>query len=203
MFLVGLRAFAKAVSYTATTVRVDPALIAAFGLPGCAEQSVIAQTLNAATESAHFNSKIYRQVLLWVVLRGRGGLGLGVLQNWVNLWPSQKARTQRLILDPLRQFLDDPGGRSPGGARLRRIARCLIQRPQCRLDLPLFAWQAEICCEGCRLAQVIDGLLAVPLPHGQHRQRPQVGNAVARVRSEAFPQSLHCCSRLALLSPTQ
>ena len=57
MFLVGLRAFAKAVSYTATTVRVDPALIAAFGLPGCAEQSVIAQTLNAATESAHFNSK--------------------------------------------------------------------------------------------------------------------------------------------------
>src|SRR6266516_6524590 len=50
MFLVGLRAFAKAVSYTATTVRVDPALIAAFGLPGCAEQSVIAETLNAATE---------------------------------------------------------------------------------------------------------------------------------------------------------
>ncbi len=50
MFLVGLLAGAKAVSHTATTVRVDPALIAAFGLPGCAEQSVIAQTLNAATE---------------------------------------------------------------------------------------------------------------------------------------------------------
>jgi hypothetical protein len=41
---------AKAVSHTATTVRVDPALIAAFGLPGCAEQSVIAATLNAATQ---------------------------------------------------------------------------------------------------------------------------------------------------------
>src|SRR5512142_939697 len=51
MFFVGLLAGAKAVSHTATTVRVDPALIAAFGLPGCAEQSVIAQTLNAATEA--------------------------------------------------------------------------------------------------------------------------------------------------------
>ena len=50
MLLVGLLAGAKAVSHTATTVRVDPALIAAFGLPGCAEQSVIAQTLNAASE---------------------------------------------------------------------------------------------------------------------------------------------------------
>ena len=50
MFFVGVLAGAKAVSHTATTVRVDPALIAAFGLPGCAEQSVIAQTLNAATE---------------------------------------------------------------------------------------------------------------------------------------------------------
>jgi len=50
MLFVGLLAGAKAVSHTATTVRVDPALISAFGLPGCAEQSVIAQTLNAATE---------------------------------------------------------------------------------------------------------------------------------------------------------
>jgi hypothetical protein len=50
MFFVGLLAGAKAVSHTATAVRVDPALIAAFGLPGCAEQSVIAQTLNTATE---------------------------------------------------------------------------------------------------------------------------------------------------------
>jgi hypothetical protein len=49
MFFVVLLAGAKAVSHTATTVRVDPALIAAFGLPGCAEQSVIAETLNAAT----------------------------------------------------------------------------------------------------------------------------------------------------------
>ena len=41
---------AKAVSHTATTVRIDPALVSAFGLPGCAEQSSIAETLNAATE---------------------------------------------------------------------------------------------------------------------------------------------------------
>jgi hypothetical protein len=50
MFLVGVLAGAKAVSHTATTVRLDPALISTFGLLGCAEQSSIAETLNAATE---------------------------------------------------------------------------------------------------------------------------------------------------------
>jgi hypothetical protein len=50
MFLVAVLAGAKAVSHTATTVRIDPALVSAFGLPGCAEQSSIAETLNAATE---------------------------------------------------------------------------------------------------------------------------------------------------------
>jgi hypothetical protein len=50
MLLVGVLAGAKAVSHTATTVRIDPALISAFGLPGCAEQSSIADTLSAATE---------------------------------------------------------------------------------------------------------------------------------------------------------
>jgi hypothetical protein len=49
MVLVGLLAGAKAVSHTGWTVRLDPALCAAFGLPGCAEQSVLADTLNAAT----------------------------------------------------------------------------------------------------------------------------------------------------------
>jgi hypothetical protein len=50
MFLVAVLAGAKAVSQTATTVRIDPALISAFGLPGCAEQSSIADTLDAVTE---------------------------------------------------------------------------------------------------------------------------------------------------------
>jgi hypothetical protein len=50
MFLVGVLAGAKAVSHTAITIRIDPALVRAFGLPGCAEQSSIAETLNAATE---------------------------------------------------------------------------------------------------------------------------------------------------------
>jgi hypothetical protein len=49
MFVVSLLAGAKAVSHADWTVRVDPALCAAFGLPGCAEQSGIADTLNAAT----------------------------------------------------------------------------------------------------------------------------------------------------------
>jgi hypothetical protein len=50
MLFIGLLAGIKAVSQTATTVRVDPALFKAFGLPGCAEQSVIADTLDAATQ---------------------------------------------------------------------------------------------------------------------------------------------------------
>ncbi len=64
---------------------------------------------------------------LRVVVQHRGGLGLRVLQHWLNLWPSQKARTQRLIPDALRQFLDDPGGRSPGGVRLSLLSPGLIQ----------------------------------------------------------------------------
>src|SRR5215471_12744291 len=50
LFLVAVLAGAKAVSYTETTVRLDPALVSAFGLPGCAEQSSIADTLDAASE---------------------------------------------------------------------------------------------------------------------------------------------------------
>ena len=137
--------------------------------------------LSTAIASSEYISNAGRQVLQGVVLRGRGGLGLGVLQHWANLWSSKKARTQPLILDPLRQFLDDPGGRSPGGARLRRISRCLIQPPQCHLDLPVFCWQTEVCCQPRCLAQAADGLLAVPLPLGQDRQRPQVGKAEAPI----------------------
>src|SRR2546428_12629983 len=158
--------------------------------------------LSTAIAGSEYNSNAGRQVLLWVVLRGLPGLGLGVLHHWANLWPSEKVRTQRLILDPLRQFLDDPGGRSPDGARLRRIARCLIQRPQYRLDLPVFCRQAEVCCQPRCLAQDVDGPLTVPLPLGQDRQRPQVGNAEAPIGPQTFPQSLHCCSCLALISPT-
>jgi hypothetical protein len=51
MLFVALLAGAKAVSQTTLTVRVDPALLTAFGLPGCAEQSGIAHTLDAATEA--------------------------------------------------------------------------------------------------------------------------------------------------------
>src|SRR5512135_2144084 len=51
MFLVAVLAGAQAVSQTATTVRIDPALISAFGLPGCADQSSIAQTLNAESQA--------------------------------------------------------------------------------------------------------------------------------------------------------
>ena len=50
-FFVALLAGAKAVSQTNSTLGVDPALCRAFGLPGCADQSVIAATLSAATEA--------------------------------------------------------------------------------------------------------------------------------------------------------
>jgi hypothetical protein len=52
MLFVSLLAGAKAVCQTGTTLKVDRALQAAFGLPGCAEQSVIADTLDAASEQA-------------------------------------------------------------------------------------------------------------------------------------------------------
>lgn len=50
MLFVSLLAGAKAVSHTNLTLRVDPALWRAFGLPGCADQAGIAHTLDAATE---------------------------------------------------------------------------------------------------------------------------------------------------------
>ncbi len=50
MIFVSLLAGAKAVAHSDLTLRVDPALQAAFGLPGCADQSVLADTLDAATD---------------------------------------------------------------------------------------------------------------------------------------------------------
>jgi hypothetical protein len=49
MRFVALLAGAKSVYHVGTTLRVDRALQVAFGLPGCADQSTIAATLNAAT----------------------------------------------------------------------------------------------------------------------------------------------------------
>lgn len=51
MLFVSLLAGAKAVSHTGRTLRIDRALQKAFRLPGCAEQSVIADTLDAASEA--------------------------------------------------------------------------------------------------------------------------------------------------------
>ncbi len=51
MFFVALLAGAKAVSHANLTLRVDPALWRAFGLPGCADQASIAHPLDAATEA--------------------------------------------------------------------------------------------------------------------------------------------------------
>jgi hypothetical protein len=51
MVLVSLLAGAKAIAHTGLTLRDDRALQVAFGLPGCAEQSVLADTLDAATEA--------------------------------------------------------------------------------------------------------------------------------------------------------
>lgn len=50
MVFASLLAGATTIAQTGTTLRVDPALQQAFGLPGCAEQSVLAETLNAATD---------------------------------------------------------------------------------------------------------------------------------------------------------
>jgi len=50
MLFVSLLAGAKTVYQAGTTLRVDRALQVAFGLPGCADQSIIADTLDAATD---------------------------------------------------------------------------------------------------------------------------------------------------------
>src|ERR671928_292651 len=50
LVFVALLAGAKAIAQTGTTFRIDPAFQRAFGLPGCADQSVLAETLNAATD---------------------------------------------------------------------------------------------------------------------------------------------------------
>jgi hypothetical protein len=51
MLFVSWLAGAKAVSHINFTLRADPALYRAFGLPGCADQSVISETLDATTEA--------------------------------------------------------------------------------------------------------------------------------------------------------
>jgi len=48
MLWVSLLAGAKAVSQTGTTLKVDRALQAAFGLPGCAEQSMTPSMLSSS-----------------------------------------------------------------------------------------------------------------------------------------------------------
>lgn len=51
MLFIALLAGAKAISHTNFTLRADPALYRAFGLPGCAEQSVLADTLDTMTQA--------------------------------------------------------------------------------------------------------------------------------------------------------
>src|SRR5260370_39015733 len=140
---------------------------------------------------------------LRVVVRDRGGKALGVLQHRVNLWPSQKARLQRLILDALRQFLDDPCRLPKRGARLPLLTRCLIHASQRRLDLPLFCWQTDLCCQLGGLAQMADGSLLLPLPRGEDRQRPEGGNTEASIGPQTLLQPCHFFSRLAFIPRTQ
>src|SRR5438309_1894666 len=130
-------------------------------------------------------------------------MGRGLLQDLLDRWPSQKARTQRLILDALCQPPDDGRCLTKGRARLHRIAGCLRHPAQGRLDLPAFARQAQVCGQPCCLAQVADGLLALSIPRGKQRLRAQVGQAETPIGPETFPQSLHFCSRLPLIPTTQ
>ena len=136
-------------------------------------------------------------------MRDLVGETVGLLHYLLDRWPSEKARTPCLILDALCQPPDDPRFLTKGRARLRRIARCLIQPPQRRLDLPAFAGQAEVYGQPCCLAQVADGLLALPIPRCQHRQRLQVGQAETPIGSHTFSQSVHFRSRLMLIPPSQ
>src|SRR2546421_10649078 len=87
-----------------------------------------------------------------LVLPDLVGETVGLLQDLLDRWPSQKARTPGLILDALCQPPDDGRGLPKGRARLHRIAGCLIHPAQGRLDLPLFSWQPNVCGQPCCLA---------------------------------------------------
>ena len=89
---------------------------------------------------------------------------LGLLQHRLNLWPSQKVRSQRLIPDALCQPPDGPRRLTKGCLCLRRFANYLIQPSQRRLDLPTFGWQPQVCGQLGGLGQVADGLLWLPIP---------------------------------------
>src|SRR5581483_5654935 len=89
---------------------------------------------------------------------------LRMLQHRLNLWSSQKARTQCLILDAQGQPLNDPRGLPKSQACLGWLPLSLIYPCQPRLDLPLFFGQTEVRCQRGGFAQVGDGLRAVPLP---------------------------------------
>src|SRR5260221_13743565 len=126
---------------------------------------------------------------LRLVFWDRGGLALGVLQHGVNLWPSQKARTQRLIRNVLRQPLDDPRRLPKRRVRLLRLASCLIHPYQRRLDLPPLSRQPNVCCQPCCLAQGADASLSLSLPYGKPRGGPHEGNAEALLGTNIFPHS--------------
>ena len=85
---------------------------------------------NSGVRVKHAGSDASTPVQLDVVLRDLVGKALGVLHHGLNRWPSQEARTQRLIPDPLCQPLDDRRCFPKCCARLRRLAPCLIQPSQ-------------------------------------------------------------------------
>src|SRR5258708_13018890 len=109
---------------------------------------------------------------LRVVFGDRVGEVSGVLHHWLDLWPGQKARTQRLILDALRQPLDARRCLPKGSSRLCRLATCLIQRSQRRLDLPAFSWQADACRQPCSPPYMATTPFPLSLPPCNHRPHP-------------------------------
>src|SRR2546423_7251101 len=158
---------------------------------------------NSGVRVKHAESDASTPVRLDVVLRDLVGKALGLLYDLLNWWPSQEARTQRLIFDALGQLLDDPRRLPKDRARLHRIVDCLRHPAQRRQDLPAFARQPQVSGQPCCFAQVVDGLLALSIPRCQHCQRLQVGQAETPVGPQTFPQSLHFCSRLPLIPTTQ
>src|SRR5437660_8765816 len=104
----------------------------------------------AHTTIAGYWRAYYRQAThsrLSVAFRDLGGLALGLLQDRLDLQPSQKVRTSRLIPDALCQPPDDRRRLAKGCLCLRRLANYLIQPSQRRLDLPTFCWHPQVCSQ--------------------------------------------------------
>lgn len=117
MLLVSLLAGATAISHSNRTPGVDEALQAAFGLPGCADQSVIADTLDAATPEEDLEGRPPRSPQLSTPSSAASAVPVTMTMSppcSPSIWTSPRCR-------PVGRRSHPSGGTSGGAARRRGL----------------------------------------------------------------------------------